>query len=212
MVSGLSTKFVRNKRAKDVPSCRCAVPRDFFPEVNNTFFTIFICSNETKFIYNLASFFLTTKFTNFNNCISLCINIYFQEYYYYKIQFFLQSPITFLSPLLNFSSSDFHEEARAIREEEKLAWKLPASRKIGKEKKKGERGREKEAEIPTQIRETRKLGSSISRRKEGSSGTRTADFYFCVSLIPLSFFRLFLGGSSPLRLLIFFICEPGRGI
>ena len=43
----------------------------------------------------------------------------------------------------------------------------------------GEEGRrrlEKErskAEIPTQIRETRKLGSSISRRKEGSSGTRT---------------------------------------
>ena len=35
-------------------------------------------------------------------------------------------------------------------------------------KEKGERrGRGKEAEIPTQIRETRKLGSSISRRKEG---------------------------------------------
>ena len=126
-----------------------------------------------------------------------------------KIQFFFfHGPITFPSRLLNFSSSDFHEAAWTIREEEKLGWKLPASRKIGKGERRKERKRERGGDPDPNPRDEKTW--LVDQSAEGSSGTRTADFYFCVSLIPLSFFRLFLGGSCLLRLLIFFICEPGE--
>lgn len=77
-------------------------------------------------------------------------------------------------------------------------------------KEKGEEEGKRRRSRPKSERRENLARRSVGGRKEGSSGTRAADFYFCVSLIPLSFFRLFLGGSCLLRLLIFFICEPGE--
>ena len=64
-------------------------------------------------------------------------------------------------------------------------------------KEKGEEEGKRRRSRPKSERRENLARRSVGGRKEGSSGTRTADFYFCVSLIPLSFFRLFLGGSWP---------------
>ena len=129
-----------------------------------------------------------------------------------KIQFFFfNGPITFPSRLLNFSSSDFHEAAWTIREEEKLGWKLPASRKIGKGERRKERKRERGGDPDPNPRDEKTwlVDQSAEGRKEvpvRGPPTSTSVYLWYLSLS----FDYSWGVVGLLRLLIFFICEPGE--